>query len=138
MAFSFGAAWNFPSGMTDTLAGYACRFDVPFWTKFDVHGDTRSITVPDGTLITEKLEGQGEACYGYSATGVPGISAYRGRFDVTDNGTNTTLAWRTSWEAQDADAVAHMININAAGAQGMFAALASHFAPVPTAPPPAD
>jgi hypothetical protein len=130
----FGQAWGFPAGMAEALAAYGVSFGDPFWAPFEVHGDTRSVALPDGTVITESLGRAWATGYEYTATGVAGISGYQGSFVVAGDGVATTLTWDTSFEAEDTAAAAYMLTVNAGGAQAMLARLASHFAPVPTAP----
>jgi len=131
---AFGQAWSFPAGMTDALAAYGVQFGDPFWAPFDVHGDIRSVALPDGTVITETLGRAWATGYEYTATGVAGISGYQGSFAVTGDDAATMLSWDTSFEAEDTAAAAYMLTVNAGGAQTMLARLASHFVPVPTAP----
>lgn len=126
----FEPEWSFPAGMDAVLAGYACKFDAPFWATFEVHGNERSITLPDGkTTIVETLVSETGSGYTYTATGVPGISDYSGSFEVTSDGQSTVLAWATSWTAADSPSLVHMLSINAGGAAAMGASLDAHFSP---------
>jgi len=131
---TFALEWRFPTGMAKALATYGARFGAPFWAVFRVQGDTRSVSLPDGTVITETLRDASDMGYNYVASGVDGISGYQGSFEVADDGTATTLTWTTSFHARDSDAAARMVTINAGGGQEMFAKLAAHFAPKPATP----
>ncbi len=131
---TFAFEWRLPTGMAEAVANYAARFGAPFWAVFRIRGDTRSIKLPDGTVITETLDGAGATGYGYVATGMDGITGYRDSFKVADDGTATTLTWTTSFEARDSDAATRMLTINAGGSQAMLASLAAHFAPKPATP----
>jgi hypothetical protein len=127
---SFEHSWRFVPGMEEIVASYACVFDDPFWAQFDVEGDKRKIVLPDGkTTITETLTQQGEAEYSYSAVGVPGISDYTGSFAVTTDPDAATLAWTTTFRADDAKSLVEMLTINAGAAAIMGATLAQHFSP---------
>ncbi|RKH56231.1 hypothetical protein [Corallococcus llansteffanensis] len=131
---TFALEWRFPSGMAQALAVHGARFEAPFWADFRIQGDTRSITLPDGTVITETLGGADAMGYRYTASGVDGISGYQGSFQVVDDGSATTLTWTTSFQARDSDAAARMVTINAGGGQAMLAELTAYFAPKPATP----
>jgi hypothetical protein len=126
----FAPSWRFPAGMEAAVAGWACKFDAPFWAQFDVRGNVRSITLPDGTTtITEELADETDSGYSYTGEGVDGISDYAGSFEVSTEGDATVLTWATSWTAADSASLVRMLSINAGGAAAMGAALDAHFSP---------
>jgi hypothetical protein len=126
---SFERTWRFASGMEGVVASYACCFAEPFWTRFHVTGNTRTTTLPNGVTITETLTQQGDADYTYTASGVPGISDYSGRFAVTTAGDATELSWTATFTSADAISLVRMLTINAAAAAKMGSMLTQHFSP---------
>jgi hypothetical protein len=118
--------WRFAPGMAAALAGYACRFDQPFWAHFDVDGDTRTIQLPDGTLLTETLATSSPEKYTYTATGMPGISGYSGSFSVNKD---AVLHWSARFKADSPASLVRMLSTNAAAASAMTAKLKDHFGP---------
>lgn len=126
----FERSWRFVGGMEALLAGYACQFHSPFWATFDVHGDTRTVTVPGGgPTIVETLRKQDEAAYSYSAAGVHGITGYTGSFAVTTERGAAVLTWSVTFIPEAADSLVQMLTINAGAAETMGANLAAKFGP---------
>jgi len=136
MTATSALAWGFPSGVRDALSAYGARFDAPFWASFRVDGDTRSVALPDGTVITEKLVEEWNGGYRYHASGVDGITEYEGSFAVNDDGLTTSLTWRTAFETRDTPSATRMLTINATGGQAMLAALTVRFTPQVLTPEP--
>lgn len=125
----FERRWRFAGGMEEVVAAYACRFAAPFWGSFQVAGDTRTTTLPDGTTIIETLTQQGDAEYAYTASGVPGISDFSGRFAVTAAQDAAELSWTSTFSSADATSLVRMLTINAGDAATIGSTLAQHFAP---------
>ena len=126
---TFTRRWRFPVGLENAVAAYAVRFAAPFWADFHVDGDTRTIELPDGTIITERLTDSTHNSYEYTATGVPGIVDYLGSFAVESDPEAIVLAWTTTFTPADAATAVRMFSINAGGAAAMTAKLDSHFSP---------
>jgi hypothetical protein len=126
----FERSWRFVAGMADVVASYACRFARPFWADFKVDGDTRTITLADGTTIVETLTRQDDAEYAYSASGVPGIDDYTGSFAVTTTADATELSWTVTFTAADAASLIRMLTICAGAATTMSSKLGAHFTPI--------
>ncbi len=114
----------------ERVASYACRFADPFWADFHVDGDTRTVTLPNGTTIVETLTRQSDDRYAYSASGVPGIGDYTGSFAVTASADATELSWTVTFTAADAASLIRMLTINAGAAATMASRLAERFSPV--------
>ena len=85
----FTRTWTFPPGMLDTVAGFATRSGAPFWAQFHIDGNVRTVTLADGTVLTEHLVQSTDTSYAYTATGVPGVSDYQGSFTATDDASRT-------------------------------------------------
>lgn len=123
--------WLFPAAIKDALAAYACRFDAPFWGTFEIDGDTRTTTLPDGTKIVETLEDQATDSYSYAMTGVPKIDTYQGSFALGDDAPDgqVALEWKVSFKTSDPEALVAMLSVLASAAQTMTTALTKHFSP---------
>lgn len=126
----FERSWRFVAGMADVVASHACRFAHPFWADFKVDGDTRTITLADGTTIVETLIRQTDAEYAYGARGVPGIDDYVGNFAVTATADATELSWTVTFTAADSASLIRMLTICAGAATTMSSKLGAHFTPI--------
>lgn len=121
--------WTAPAAMSDALAGYACRFDRPFWADFEVSGDERTLVLPDGTTITERLAEQSGTSYRYTLTGLDHIDDYQGAFAVEPQGDSAVLRWDARFTSSDAAATVRALSLIAGAAATMTQRMAAHFAP---------
>jgi hypothetical protein len=126
---TFTRSWRFPAGVEPAVSSYALQFAAPFWAQFKVESKNRSITLADGTVITETLTSSTDSSYTYSATGVPGISSYAGTFAAEPDPEGIALSWTTTFIPADAAASVRMFSIDAGAADAMTQALDSYFAP---------
>ena len=116
--------------MKSALAEYACQFEKPLWAQFEVKGNSRSLTLPDGTTITETLQQQATPdSYTYTMTGIKDISSYSGTLAVHIAGDTAQLEWTVVFESRVADAIVKMLGLNADAAEEISTKMADHFRP---------
>ena len=126
-------AWQFTEAVHDAVAGYACRFDRPFWAQYHIDGDVRTQRLPDGGTMVETLTPPASPTeYHYTATGLPGITAYEGSFQLSrpaDPGGDITLSWNVDLSADSAAGMVSAASGVASAAEAMTTAMEAHFGP---------
>lgn len=130
--------WTLPMAIKQAVITYACQFNNPFWNNpgYNVHGEQRTVTFPDGTLVTETLLAQTETSYRYKLDGIEQVQNAIGTFILTELESSNTqaelvqLEWNMSFEAQTSQAILAMAsNIALVAEQQIFPALTAYFAP---------
>lgn len=126
----FHKRWSLPANLKSALAEYACQFAKPFWAQFVVQGDSRSLTLPDGTTITETLQKPVTPdSYTYTMTGIKNLASYSGAFAVQVVDDLAQLEWKVIFDSRSPDAIVKILGLNADAAEEMSKRMQEHFRP---------
>lgn len=137
----FRRGWTFPAAMKEAVVEYACDFSKPFWARYQVDGDVRTVTVPGldrdnpaaESTLTERLTSRSAAAYRYEQTGFPGMESFQAAFAVSADGEVASLSWQCEFRASTPDVMVRCYAFLAGTADAIGAALADHFSVRPGA-----
>ncbi|MGH9720111.1 MAG: ferritin-like domain-containing protein [Bryobacteraceae bacterium] len=113
--------WEFPASMETALAEYACQFEKPFWTTYQVNGTTRTLGTITETLETPSAAGS----YTYTMTGIAGLTSFTGSFSVNAG----DLVWSVSFVCENPQAAVQVLQFIGESNQQMTDRLNWFFSP---------
>ena len=124
--------WKFHLQIRPAISEYACRFNNPFWDRFEVMNDTRIFHFLK-ERITERLEASDNEHYTYSFTGFNGISDCKGLFRINASDTANEyfeLEWNISFKYSDQESVIKFLTYYGMTVRNMAESMRGQFNPV--------
>jgi hypothetical protein len=127
---AFRRTWSFPAVLSDDLAGFACDFGKPFWSKdYEVKNDARTFKTSDGTIIKEILKSKTSSGYQYELSGFKNLATAEGSFGVEIIEDYAQLTWRLGFSAADDSTIMAMLRLATKTTDAVTAALAVRYSP---------